>query len=345
MTDAGHHRPRTRALMGVALAALLALVVPAVAVAAPPQDKGPAPSSPVASVAFGFTSASLPSTPGSEGLAYVVAGEPFSVQTTFLDAGGSGVAFSENTSTTVWLEYGGARLGTAVDVAPGVTTASFPGLEIPVAVSGARLTLMADTKPRSSSYQSAPFDVLIEDLEVATNQVTSIGGSQSAGAACNPTATNPICADLVPPASGFASGGLMSRGLCAAGDKCRVEYVQALAPFATTDSNGIAPAPATLVMKCDKAECGGGAINKNKLNVTLSPNPASAFFGTFTAPACPAKNTVGYVPEYDADDGSLLPIREGNLPFCVDYVQSTRDNAGDTFLYLLFLVDAKVRFL
>ena len=343
MTDATHHARPTRKLVGVVLAAVAALVVPAVALAAPPEGKGPEPSSPVANATFAFSSGSLPTTPGAEGLAYVVKGDPFSVEAKFFDGGEQPVAFSENTSTMVWLVYNGAPIGPAVEVAAGVKLANFPGLEIPDPASDVTITLVADTKPRASSYDSDPFDVLIEDVDVATNQLTSIGGGAPAGVACDPTAANPICADLVPPAGGFGAGGLISRGLCAAGDKCRVEYVQALAPFADADDDGLAPTPATLIMKCDKIECGGGAINKKQLNVTLSPNPASPFAGTFTAPACPAKGTVDFMPQYKG--GALLPITADNLPFCVDYVQSTRSNAGDTYLYLLFVVDAKVRFL
>lgn len=335
MTDAAHARP-ARKLIGVVLAAVVALVVPAVAIAAPPAGKGPAPSSPVASVAFSFNSVDLPDTPGTEGLAYVVASEPFSVRTAFLDAAGQPVAFSENSSTRVWLEYGGARIGSAVDVAGGAETASFTGLTISTPVSGVRLTLVADTKPRTSSYASDAFDVLIDDEGIEPGLRTSIGGDGGTDTECNATAAARICADLVPPAGGFAEAGRLARGLCARDDDCRVEYVQALVPFVGAD--GVGGSPATLIMKCDKAECGGGAIRKQQLNVTLSPNPDSDFAGTFTAPACPAKGTVGFDP-------SNLPITDSNLPFCVDYVQSTRDNAGDTFLYLLFVVDAKVRFL
>ena len=43
------------------------------------------------------------------------------------------------------------------------------------------------------------------------------------------------------------------------------------------------------------------------------------------APACPTKNTIG-----------------SSQVVCVDYVQSQRDNAGDTMLYLLFTEDARI---
>ena len=105
-----------------------------------------------------------------------------------------------------------------------------------------------------------------------------------------------------------------------AGDKtCVNSYVQALAAVVGADRTN----PATIIMKCDKTLCGGGAIKSKRLTVTLTPGGPDV-----EAPDCPAKGTVGPAP----------------LTFCVDYVQSTRDNAGDTILYLLFVQDAKVRF-
>ena len=80
--------------------------------------------------------------------------------------------------------------------------------------------------------------------------------------------------------------------------------------------------PPTLVMKCDKTSCGGGSLKAAQLNVSLSATGALT-----AAPACPAKGTIG-----------------SDQAYCVDYVQSTRDNAGDTFLYLLFFEDARATF-
>ena len=62
------------------------------------------------------------------------------------------------------------------------------------------------------------------------------------------------------------------------------------------------------------AGCGGGSIQNVKLSFSLGDNTALGL-----AAACPAKNTIG------ADQDA-----------CVDYVQSKRDNSGDTHLYLLF---------
>jgi hypothetical protein len=80
--------------------------------------------------------------------------------------------------------------------------------------------------------------------------------------------------------------------------------------------------PATLFMKCDKSLCGSGSIQSKTLSYSLKGNAALQ-----TAPACPAKGTVG------ADQDA-----------CVDYVVSKRDGSGDTYLYLLFTEDARVSF-
>ena len=62
-------------------------------------------------------------------------------------------------------------------------------------------------------------------------------------------------------------------------------------------------APATLVVRCDKSRCGGGAIQDNQLQVNLEPTGDLA-----ASPACTAKGFMS------GPDGH-----------CVDYVQSKRD--------------------
>jgi hypothetical protein len=174
--------------------------------------------------------------------------------------------------------------------------------------------------------------VLIESDTVNTGTRTSTGGEGGTVDACTASPANPVCADLLPPtSSGFGAGGQLSRGLCSTTDTCKNSFIQPLVAFTTTAHD-----PATLVMKCDKKLCGVGAIQRQSLTVTLSPDPASAFGGDLVAPACPEKGVVGYDPGQ--------PYGAGNSPFCVDYVQSTRDNAGDTILYLLFVLDLKARF-
>ena len=126
-----------------------------------------------------------------------------------------------------------------------------------------------------------------ESDPVNTNARSVIGGQGGTTTECNATVEAPVCADLVPPTTGFTAGGLFSRGFCSTTDKCTDTYIQALVAFQADRSD-----PATLIMKCDKDRCGGGAIRKQNLVVTLVPGTSGV-----TADPCPAKGTVGPAPQ------------------------------------------------
>ena len=343
-------------VLALVVGALVAVILPVMTGAGPAGAAKPVVDSTVAT-AIRFDSVTtppstipLPNTPGAQNLWYVVGGAssldaggnpvygpgtPFDVDLSFVrqDAtSGAWVPAPLSTSkvVTVTVKYGSTILGTQ-DVAPGVETAKLAGLRIDVPASNVTLTASADTKPKAVTGTSRAFDVLIQSLGVA-GSLTSIGGGASTGP-CSP-GYKTVCGDLIPPAGAtFGDGGLLSRGLCA-GTRCKDTYVQALVTFTPSVTN-----PATLLMKCDKDLCGVGSIKNKTLDVTLSPgsqvqgDPRAA---TYEAPACAAKGIVTY--------DSTAGISSTNLPFCVDYVQSTRDNAGDTILFLLFVEDAKVRF-
>jgi hypothetical protein len=315
-----------RTAVALAIGTLVAVLLPVVA-----EGAQPAPSATATHIRFdSITTPSmpLPDTPGTDGLAFAVAGTPFDVGLTFLDDAGASAPLSWNATVTVTVRLGKTALG-SVDVPGGSRTAQVQGLTI--AAPAADLTLTASARSRVTGT-SAPFDVLIESDAVNTAERTSTGGDAGAVDGCIASLTNPVCADLLPPtSSGFTTGGQLSRGLCSRNDICKNSYIQPLVAFSTSNQD-----PATLVMKCDKKLCGTGAIQRQVLTVTLSPDPQSAFGGNLVAPACPAKGVVGYDPGQ--------PYGAGNSPFCVDYVQSTRDNAGDTILYLLFVLDLKARF-
>ena len=311
-----------RTAVALALGTLVAVLLPtASATAAKPQP------TPVYGTAthlrfdtVSTPSITLPETPGAAGLWYVVRGLDLQAELTFADDAGAAAPLSDNKTITVTVSYGKTVLG-SVDVAPGDVHAAVTLSPITTAISGIRLTASADTKPRPVTGTSDPFDVLIESEPINGNGRSAIGGSGGTDTECNATPDFPVCADLIPPVGGsFGDGGLLSRGVCVSGDRtCLDSYVQALASVVGADRSN----PATLIMKCDKTLCGGGAIKSKRLTVTLTPGGPDV-----DAPACPAKGTVAPAPE----------------KFCVDYVQSTRDNAGDTILYLLFVEDAKVRF-
>lgn len=315
-----------RTAVALAIGTLVAVLLPVVA-----EGAQPAPSTTATHIRFasiGTPSIPLPDTPGTDGLAFVVAGTPFDVGLTFLDDADAPAPLSANATVTVTVRLGKTALG-SVDVPGGSTTAQVQGLTIAAPTADVILTASARSRVTGTS---APFDVLIESDAVNTDERTSTGGDGGTVDGCTATLANPVCADLLPPtSSGFSAGGQLSRGLCSTSDICKNSYIQPLVAF-TADNQD----PATLVMKCDKKLCGTGAIQRQVLTVTLSPNPQSAFGGDLVAPACPAKGVVGYDPGQ--------PYGAGNSPFCIDYVQSTRDNAGDTILYLLFVLDLKARF-
>lgn len=331
-------RPRTartpRTAIALALGALLAALLPlSQATAAKPVADDTIASS-IAFTEVTDAAISLPDSPGANGLWYVVQDRTFTVDLAFVNAAGAPRPLSTSKAVTVSVKHGSTVLG-SVEVPANETTAPLggAGFVIADAAAGVRLTAVADTKPRATNGTSRPFDVLIKTLPVTAGGLTSIGDEGDGTHPCVP-APGTVCGDLLAPAGAeFGENGHLSQGECATGTKCVDTYVQAIVTFSPSPTN-----PATLVMKCDKDACGVGAIKNKKLQVTLSPEspePNDPRAVDYEAPACSAKGVVDYVP------GTVGP---GNLPFCVDYVQSTRDNAGNTLLHLLFVEDAKVRF-
>jgi hypothetical protein len=142
-----------------------------------------------------------------------------------------------------------------------------------------------------------------------------IGGDSDCA---NATKEKPVCGIVILP-SGSNSPVLLSLGACdatyAACRSNRGVVVQTLADLSGLYSKA---APATLVIKCDKSLCGTGSIQSKIVSYSAFGNAPLA-----AAPACPAKGIVGATAA------------------CVDYVQSKRDGAGDTHLYLLFAQDMR----
>ena len=172
--------------------------------------------------------------------------------------------------------------------------------------------------PGTSSAAQA-FDVLSQ-LRLApstTNFRQGIGGS---GDCTEATPADPVCGVVILPNGATSEQVLLSLGACDptyAGCDPRGSVVQTLAGLAGLYTKS---SPATILIRCDKSLCGGQGVSKIHLMYSLLGNSPLA-----QAPACPKKNTIG-----------------SNQPVCVDYVQSHRDNAGDTMLFLLFTEDARV---
>lgn len=257
-------------------------------------------------------------------------GDDFTVSFKLVGPGADGgeLPASYNKAATVQLSiYSGAGSlsgTTSVIVPAGATNGSFAPVRISTAANQDTL-IVAPTKGDKTAMliqgvQSEPFDVLKTFVNSSSaSQLTSIGGSDP-DQACAPTRSNPVCAELLlPDAGGVLSSRLLSLGVCDAyaaclSDKSLVQALVRLDPERYTESS-----PATIVYKCDKSLCAGGGIPSYTLKATQSATGALS-----TVDPCNAKGIVN-----------------AGQPYCVDYVQSKRDNAGDLFLYLLFTHDLR----
>jgi hypothetical protein len=200
----------------------------------------------------------------------------------------------------------------AFDTAVNKTTVSvsFPGLKGKSAIAAA-----------SSPTE---FDVLFfaEGDTASTGYTRNVGKD---GATCGEVdPEHPFCATVLLPKG--AGSIVVGTGACddTTYTDCKVaqkSFVLELLADLTGDGY-TATEPATLILSCDKLYCGNGAIKNNVPHLTSKGNAPLE-----NVPACAAKG-VGPAPD------SLVDA-------CVDYVQSTRDNAGDTHLYVLFTRDLR----
>lgn len=212
---------------------------------------------------------------------------------------------------------------TSVTITKGSSTGSvvvrFSGQANGVAVAAKGSGVQKDWTATSAV---SPVDVALKASSSPTR--TSFWGTAGA-APCSPDKTigNRVCADLVLP-SGVSSDVVLTTGLCDATVTCGSDkdLVQVLA-----DLTGVTrTTPAKLIVKCDKSACPGGGVPSYKVLFSISPDSSVPLS---EAPACSSKNVV--------DEAYMTP--DGG--YCVDYVQSKRDNAGDLHLYLLFTQDAR----
>ena len=206
-------------------------------------------------------------------------------------------------------EFTTGAFGSAVNQT--TVSVSFPGLKGKSAV------------PAASS--PTVFDVLsfVEGDTAGAGYTRNVGKD---GAVCGEVdAQHPFCATVLLPKG--AGSIVLGIGVCddTTYTDCKVNRNSfVLELLADLTAAGYTPAePATVILSCDKIYCGNGAIKNNVPHFTTAGNAALE-----NVPACAAK---GVAPGPDA-----------LFAACVDYVQSTRDNAGDTHLWLLFARDARM---
>src|SRR5215203_5216002 len=229
------------------------------------------------------------------------------VHVEFTDAADNPAPFGSN-PTTISITSNRGALSPSTAVAPGGATSIDIVTSLGTAANQVELTVSAGKGNKAvstTSSQSQLFDVL-----KTVKTVPLVAGASSAGiggddnSCTQATTTNPVCGVLLLP-YGASSGVLLSLGACDATyancGSTKGAVVQALVDLPSDKYTKVTPA--TLVVKCDKSLCGGGAIQNIHLSFSLDGNSALGL-----AEACPAKNTIG-----------------GDQVACVDYVQSKRD--------------------
>ena len=278
----------------------------------------------------------VPDTAGAPA-SFIVAGKSFDVDLTFT-ANGVLAPISANKAATITLTIPDGPADANLDpdvvgtknVPAGVTSATVPGT-LPQAANGVVVTASATIQnkpvPDLKPGKSLGLDPQKAFVSRPKSTLTSIG-SADPGVPCTATPSQPICADLLlPNQDGVLSNNvLLSLGACPVigPGRCPANssVVQALVDLGPAYD---ATHPMTLVFKCDKTQCPGGAINSYQLNVKLTYAPEDED-PTKTAPPCASKGVI-----------------QAGTHFCLDYVQSTRDNAGDTILFLLLDRDLRTQ--
>ena len=355
---------RTRETRPRRVVAALTGLLTAVVLTAPLQWTGaasaqpPAPTSQATALTIStFTSSVVtPATPGAPPVLVAVAPDTVGLTVELVDESGASAPVSKTKDTVVRVEVVDACVPQpdrpCIGFAPGVvmtatvpaggTTATFSALALSQAANQVtlRVRVIDGTKDARAlpPVSTDPFDVVLshETERVPVEQLSSslLVSRAGVGQACEPTLDAPVCTDLVLPNGLTATDGsvspdvFFSTALCDGDVGCSSSggLLQVLADFEYERS-----APATVIVKCDKSLCGGGGVPSQQLQVSLSGTGLLT-----TAPACKEKGVVNG-PVVDAS-GEV--VDEGL--FCLDYVQSKRDYAGDLHMYLLLVRDARM---
>ena len=294
---------------------------------AAPAGSSPAPTTIVVdSVTSGVQA---PSGTPDDAVPYVLveAGQSFVVKVSFYDQSGAPASFSKDTTLSIASNTGSANQPLpATGVAEKGRTSALLTTRLDAPANQVRITVAVlgaagkhAPQPGTTSAAQA-FDVLKEIKTFGIAGAAFRGGIGGDDGSCtSATPDEPVCGVAILP-GGSTSGALMSLGACdkvyASCDE-RGSVVQVLADL-ELDADPTRPI-ATVLVKCDKDLCRSGPVRQIPVHYSTSGSAPLQL-----ALACPGKDTLGV---QDA---------------CVDYVQSTRDGAGDTLLHVLFRKDARV---
>jgi hypothetical protein len=264
----------------------------------------------------------------------VQTGKDFQLTVTLTPAG---AAFKSDTTLalTSSLSPSGTPKGTfspaSIVMKAGVNSATFD-VSYTAVDNGVVLTVSKpQPKGKPVDFQpgsTAPFDVLKELSKFANNDPRLPNGLGVGNADCAQTTNEPACGVLFL-SHGSKSDGALSIGACTANLGCKTgsQVVQVIADLGEPGSTTNPPLyskndPALMVYRCDKKLCGGKGVKTYTLKLSFeATGPLN-----LTAEPCVSKGVASDAAGRD---------------FCVDYVQSHRDNSGDVLLYLLFTHDMR----
>jgi hypothetical protein len=263
-----------------------------------------------------------PGTPaGSQPSVLTSVGNSVSVHVEFFAADGTATSFGKDTDLALTTGGGGNAVrtvgkdATSADLSTANFTSAANNITVTVSVVGSK------GKDAIVPVTSATvFDVLhffTPPTTTGNGFVQKVG--KNALECGEVTATEPMCATVILP-QGSASQVVLGTGLCdgTTYTKCSAARSFVLELLGDLGTGYTPTSPATMILSCDKKFCGNGSIKQNVPVFSQGGNTPLERLGP-----CSAKGVA------NAEGG------------CVDYVQSTRDNAGDTHLYVLFTRDVR----
>jgi hypothetical protein len=254
------------------------------------------------------------------GLTGAVKDRPFTVVVEARDNDGQPLPVTRATTVTLSSSGGPGVLGGTISgvIAKNATRATISGATYSAFANDVALTATATSglvlTPAQDTMNVAVTAVRAEATPRSDLTVTDPGCAA-------PTPESPMCGYLLLPNGGNGQV-LMSVGSCEGILDCR-ETADSAARLITADVSlkdeaGAAlyskSAPATFILACDKSLCGQGGVPNFPVLIDVTNNG-----DFFEVEACPAKGVLS------ADQTA-----------CHDTRQSTRDNAGDLYSYVLF---------
>jgi hypothetical protein len=263
-----------------------------------------------------------PGTPtGSQPSVLTSVGNSVSVHVAFFDADGFATSFGKDTDISLTTGGGGNAVRT---VAKDATSADLSTANFTSAVNNVTVTVSVPSSKGKGSILPVTSETVFDVLQFFTPPTSTGNGfvqkvGKNALECGEVTATDPMCATVVLP-QGSASQVVLGAGACdgTTYTKCSAARSYVLELLGDLGTGYTPTSPATVILSCDKKFCGGGSIRRNVPVFSQGGNTPLE-----SVPECPAKGVAN---------------AEGA---CVDYVQSTRDNAGDTHLYVLFTRDLR----